>query len=268
MDRDLNPAMHETSAELVSPISKYVYCIIRVGDIRNFGNIGVDHGSLVYTIPYGELAAVVSDCSGKPYLPSRENVLTHERVNQRVMKDFTVIPMSFGTVFASDLEVRGLLQSTYQSFSDVLDRMQDKVEFGVRVTWNRDEVVAGIENSNDEIKRLKDEINNNSSSSTYFARTQLNRLVEAGLEEVHNRYIDIIHDTLKKASVASRSHPVGGNRTILNFAFLVDRKHEALFSEAIIELTRKFIDVLQIDCSGPWPPYNFVSIKPKLEKAN
>src|SRR6266850_306345 len=113
--------------------------------------------------------------------------------------------------------------------SDVLDKMRDKIEFGLKILWERDKVIANIERDNDEIRRLKDEIGRNTASSTYFARMQLGRLVEAAMEEAGNRYVNDIHEQLKEVSVASRSSKVIGDRMILNAAFLVERKDEKSF---------------------------------------
>ena len=55
---------------------------------------------------------------------------------------------------------------------------------------------------------------------------------------------------------------------ILNAAFLVDRAQEQAFDEHVKETSRKYEDVLSFKYSGPWPPYNFVNIKLKLEKAD
>jgi hypothetical protein len=175
--------------------------------------------------------------------------------------------MSFGTVFRSDNDVLALLKSTYQAFTDVLDKMQDKIEFGLKILWDRDKVVASIERENDEIRRLKDEITRNAASSTYFARMQLGRLVEAAMEEASNRYVTHVHEQLKDVSVASRSNKVIGDRMILNAAFLVDRKAEKPFDERVKEISRHYEDLLTFKYTGPWPPYNFVNIKLKLEKA-
>src|SRR4029079_6562637 len=165
---------------------KYVYCIIRSDRQRDFGSIGIGGGQRVITVAHRDLAAVVSDTPIVIYDPTRENVLAHEFVNETVMREFTVIPMSFGTVFRSEDDVSELLRSTYQAFSDVLDKMKDKIEFGLKVLWDRDKVVAAIERTNEEIGRLKEEIENNAQSSTYFARVQLGRLVESALEEAGN----------------------------------------------------------------------------------
>ena len=113
---------------------KYVYCIVRSERQRDFGAIGIGGGQRVFTVAFQDLAAVVSDTPIVIYDPTRDNVLAHEFVNETVMKEFTVIPMSFGTVFRSEDDVTELLRSTYQAFSDVLDKMQDKIEFGLKVS--------------------------------------------------------------------------------------------------------------------------------------
>jgi hypothetical protein len=246
---------------------KYVYCIIRNDRSREFGEIGIGSGARVYTVSHKDLAAVVSDTPIVIYDPTRENVLAHEFVNETVMREFTLIPMSFGTIFRSENDVKALLNSTYQAFTDVLDKMQGKIEFGLKILWDRDLVVAAIERDNDEIRRLKDEITRNAASSTYFARMQLGRLVEAAMEEASNRYVNHIHEQLKEVSVASRSSKVIGDRMILNAAFLVERKDEKAFDEKVKSISLQYEDLLTFKYTGPWPPYNFVNIKLKLEKA-
>ena len=247
---------------------KYVYCIIRSDRAREFGSIGIGGGQRVYTVGFNNLAAVVSDTPIVIYDPTRENVLAHEFVNETVMREHTVIPMSFGTVFRSEDDVSELLRSTHQAFSDVLDKMRDKIEFGLKILWEREKVIANIERDNDEIRRLKDEISRNTASSTYFARMQLGRLIESALEEMSSRYVGDIHDSLKPVAVASRSNKPIGDLMILNAAFLVDRSQESAFDEKVKEVSRKYEDLLRFKYSGPWPPYNFVNIKLKLEKAD
>lgn len=257
----------EGRAESGSVDGKYVYCIIRQERPREFGAHGIGGNQRVYTVHYRDLAAVISDTPLVLYDPTREHVLAHEFVNETVMREFTVIPMSFGTVFRSEEDVTELLRSTYQALSDVLVKMQDKIELGLKVLWEREKVIANLEQENDEIRRLKDEISRNSASSTYFARMQLGRLVEAALESVQMRYIMDIRESLKDVAVATRSNKVIGDRMILNAAFLVDRAAEKGFDEKVKEVSRKYEDVLTFRYTGPWPPYNFVNIKLKLERA-
>jgi hypothetical protein len=139
---------------------------------------------------------------------------------------------------------------------------------GRAIRDRRDKVIANIERDNDEIRRLKDEISRHTASSTYFARMQLGRLIESALEDMSTRYVGDIHDSLKPVAVASRSNKPIGDLMILNAAFLVERSQEASFDEKVKEISRKYEDILRFKYSGPWPPYNFVNIKLKLEKAD
>ena len=61
--------------------------------------------------------------------------------------------------------------------------------------------------------------------------------------------------------------PAIPNRMILNAAFLVDRRAEKQFDERVKAISRQYEDLLTFKYTGPWPPYNFVNIKLKLEKA-
>src|SRR6476620_11461646 len=140
---------------------KYVYCIVRSERQREFGTIGIGGGQRVFTVAYNNLAAVVSDTPIRIYDPTRENVLAHELVNETVMREYTVIPMSFGTIFRTREDINELLRSTYRAFDDVLDKMRDKIEFGLKVLWDREKVIDRLEEDDEEIRRLKVEITGN-----------------------------------------------------------------------------------------------------------
>ena len=264
------PVSREGSGESGgSDEGKYVYCIIRSSDEREFGPIGIgEGGNRVYTVHYRDLAAVVSDTPIVIYDPTRENVLAHELVNETVMREFTVIPMSFGTIFRTKDDIMELLKSTAGAFEDVLEKMRDKIEFGLKVLWDREKVIARLEAGDEEIRRLKQEITNNAQSSTYFARMQLGRLIESALETTANGYVMDIHDSLKPVAVASRSNKPIGDRMIMNAAYLVERSREHDFDEAVKALSRKYEELLSFKYTGPWPPYNFVNIKLRLERAD
>ncbi len=247
---------------------KYVYCIIRSQKECDFGQFGIGDGNgRVYTVHFGDLAAVVSDTPIRIYDPTRANVLAHEFVNETVMREHTVIPMSFGTLFRTEDDIVELLRSTYGAFDDVLGKISGKVEYGLKVLWDRERVVASIEQANEEIRRLRDEINRNERSSTYFARMQLGRLIESALEYEGGVYVRDIHDSLRPAAVSSRTNKPIGDRMILNAAFLVHRDEEREFDHAVREVSRRYEPLLTFRYTGPWPPYNFVNIKLKLEKA-
>jgi hypothetical protein len=247
---------------------KYVYCIIRTETPRNFGAIGIGgRGDGVHTVHFKEFAAVVSNCPLIIFDPTRENALAHEHVNEVVMKDFTVLPMSFGTVFRTENDIREFLKGTYEALVEVLDKMEGKIEFGLKVNWDKDTVIRELEQENDEIQRLKDEISANQTTSTYFSRMQLGRVVESALQAKADSFVTEIYESLRDAAIASRSNKPIGDKMIMNAAFLVEREKTRAFDEKIGEIAKKYENKLSFLYTGPWPPYNFVNIRLKLERA-
>ena len=246
---------------------KYVYCVIKSDRPLSFGTLGIGvEAAEVHTVRHRDIAAVVSSTPMVALDPTRDNVLAHQRVNETVMQDHTVLPMSFGTVFKTDDDIIELLRSAYDAFTDVLTKMQDKLEFGLKVLWDRDLIVHEIEAEDEDIRRLKGEISSQK-GSTYFARMQYGRLIDAALQSRSERYVSEIFEALRSVSVASRSNKPIGDRMIMNAAFLVSRHAEQAFDARVREIGQRY-DKLTFKFTGPWPPYNFVNIRLKLERAH
>jgi hypothetical protein len=266
------PASHALTAAARSAArgdssrAKYVYCIIRSAESRRFGPIGLgSEPTEVSSVSFREIAAVISDTPEEILDATRENVLAHERVNETVMRSFTVIPMSFGTVFKTRDDIVELLRGAYDAFQDVLEKMRDKVEFGLKVLWDRDVMVREIENDDEDIRRLKNEIAA-VPGSTYFARMQYGRQIEAALQTRSEQYVADIFAQLRDVSVAARANKPIGEKMIMNAAFLVSRDKETAFDAKVKEVGALY-DKLNFRYTGPWPPYNFVNIRLKLERA-
>jgi hypothetical protein len=245
---------------------KYVYCVIQSGQPLKLGPLGIgSEPAEVHTVHFKEIAAVVSDTPIEVFDATRENVLAHERVNETVMRTHTVIPMSFGTVFKTHNDIVELLRAAYDAFADVLSKMEGKLEYGLKVLWDRDAIIREIEGEDEDVRRLKDEISSQK-GSTYFARMQYGRLVDAALEQRSERYVSEIFEKLRPVSVASRANKPIGDKMIMNGAFLVSRKQESQFDAKVKEIGARY-ENLTFKYTGPWPPYNFVNIRLKLERA-
>ena len=136
--------------------------------------------------------------------------------------------------------------------------MQEKFEFGLKVLWDRDQIIREIEDEDEDIRRLKSEISSQK-GSTYFARMQYGRLIDAALQSRTERYVAEIFNSLRNVSVASRSNKPIGDRMIMN-------PRSCLAPDGTgVRLARQGdrhqqYDQLTFKYPGPWPPYNFVNI--------
>ncbi|HLZ30983.1 MAG TPA: GvpL/GvpF family gas vesicle protein [Chloroflexota bacterium] len=247
----------------------YVYSIIECAQPHTFGSLGIGgRGDAVYTVHYKDMAAVVSRTPLVVYDPTRENVLAHAHVNEVIIEaGFTPVPMSFGTMFKTEKDIVEFLEDTYDALRDVLIKMKDKLEFGLRVNWAREEVLAEIERDDEGIRRLKEEISKSQQASTYFARMQLGRMVEQALADKSDAYVRDIYEYLREAAIASRSNKPIGDKMIMNAAFLVERERADTFDRKVQEIAQRYDGKLTFRYTGPWPPHNFVTIRLQLERS-
>src|SRR6266404_771188 len=256
----------ETPAAAIQQEGRYVYGVIESRAPVPFGKSSI--GGVqedVYTTHYGDMAAVVSRTPVFIFDPTRENALAHEHVIESVMKTHTIIPMSFGTVFRTDDDIREVLRSIYASLKDVLKQMGGKLEFGLKVTWDRDKIIDELKRDDEEVFRFHQEITRKHLQSTYFARMQLGRMIDKALVSRSAEYVREIYDALRGVCVASRDNKPIGDKMIMNGAFLIQKDKEGEFDAAVNRVAKKFGDRLNFKYTGPWPPYNFVNIRLKLE---
>src|SRR2546426_1048266 len=163
-------------------------------------------------------------------------------------------------------DIRQVLKSIYLSLKDVLNQMAGKLEFGLKVNWDRDQIIEELQQQDEELRRFHHEIVRKQLQSTYFARMQLGRMIDKALGERSTQYVREIYEALRNVCVASRDNQPIGDKMIMNAAFLVERDRETEFDAVVNKIAKKYGKRLKFKYTGPWPPYNFVNIRLKLER--
>ncbi len=244
---------------------KYIYCIIEGREGRNFGPIGIGRrGDVVSTIGYEDLSAVISNFPMGKYVVSKENLITHEKVVEEVMKDYTVLPMRFCTVASSAEEVRGLLRKRYSELKGLLKDMDNKIELGVKAFWKDMKVIfQEIVDENKKIRPFKERIAKKSFKESYAGRISLGKMVKAALEAKKDEEGRRIINVLKRISYDFRINETRGDEMLINAAFLMDRAREKEFDNRMDELDEKYSQRIRFKYIGPTPPYNFVNLSLK-----
>jgi hypothetical protein len=243
---------------------KYLYGIIAADEARNFGPIGIGSQE-VETISYGQLSAVISSVPLGKYELSKENLLAHQRVLERVMSEYTLLPVKFYTVGANAEEIRRMVEQQYRKLLFLLRDLEGKVELGVKAAW-RDmrEVLREVAKAHTEIRRLTDKTAARPSRPTYAQRIAIGEMVEAALEARRAGEAEEILIGLRRLAVDHRLNRTIGERMLLNAAFLVDRAREPEFDGEVDRLDHRHGGQIKFTYVGPVPPYNFVNITLRL----
>lgn len=241
---------------------KYLYCIIEDAYERNFGPLGIGgRGDDVHTLCYRDLACVISSTPMTKYEISRKNLIGHEKVVEKVMEDYTVLPFRFCTIATSIEEIRNLLMKRYQEFKNLLRSMDNKVELGLKVFWkDMDSIFKEIVESNQTIKSLRNKMIRNIKSYKVDEKANLGKTVKEALDAKKAEETEEIIDALRPICTDIRNNKAIGDKMVLNSAFLVDRLREIEFDDAVDNLTRKYDERYMLKYVGPAPPFNFVEL--------
>jgi len=242
---------------------KYIYCIVNSKQERHFGPIGVGgRRDEVLTIGYEDLSMVVSNHPLTKLVVSRENMITHEKVIEEVMKEFdSVLPVRFGTIASSADEIRNLLDNRRREFQDLLKNMERKVELGVKGLWKDMSLIfKEIVEDNKDIKKIKESIQKDKNKKNIQAKMEAGKMVAQALLKKKEKESAKITDELKAAAFDYKLNKTLGDEMFMNAAFLVDKGREKEFDNIMDDLSDAHKDRVRFMYSGPFAPYNFVNI--------
>lgn len=237
-------------------VGKYIYCIIHEPNSKRVTIEGIN-GAQTYTINFKDISACVSDTKVKNYDPKREYVLTHTKVLEAIMSEYTILPMKFGTISKSIKRIKELLKQNYLNFKRNLELLKDKIEIGVKVLWESDALAKEIK----EFRKLKQEIDMADRVKAQAIQVRVGKEVKSILEQWKHNCIDEIHNSLREISVDSVKNEPVGLKMLLNSSFLVEKEKEKEFENLVYKLDDKYGDKLRFKYVVPCPPYNFVNIK-------
>ncbi|MEW6003295.1 MAG: GvpL/GvpF family gas vesicle protein [Nitrospirota bacterium] len=248
--------------------AKYIYGIIEASEEKLFNSCGFAAYEEVYTIPYQDISAVVSDSQFINYaiLPKNQvarYLLRHQQVIEKIMDSHTIIPMKLGTYAFNIREVEEILSKGYQMLKDILAKINNKIEMDVVATWSDLNSIIKEIGKGEEIKALKEKIMSKPEGISMEDQIKIGNLVKNILDKEREKLTSEIWDVLGRVSIDSRSHGLMDDRMILNTAFLIDREKKAEFERRLNELNELFNERINFRCVGPLPPYSFYTVETK-----
>jgi len=249
----------------MAEVGKYLYAIIPCQEDRTFTTVAIgSEDGVVHTVRRNGLAAVVSDSPVKQYESTRQNMVAHERVLEAVMREFTLLPVRFGTVADSTSpvqDIQKLLSSRFYEFQELLKDMDGKVELGLKAFWRNEKAIfEEIVGENTDIRRLRNSLLGKSAEATHFDRVRLGEMVKEALNRKRAKEAAKILLPLRQIAHSVRENEALGDRMVVNAAFLVDKSKEPEFDHAVANLDDQFGERVVLRYIGLAPPYNFVNI--------
>lgn len=262
----------------------YLYCITKTKpNLTNFKDIGVK----IYPIYFQGSYAIVSKVSPDEFSEDNlkknfadmkwveKRVRQHEKIIEEIMKDTTVLPFKFGTIFQSEENVEKLLREHDTEYKRIIANLEGKEEWGLKIYCDLEKFKDTLQKEDEKIKEIEGEIASVSKGKAYFLKKKKGELIKDIINGKISEYTQDSFERFKRASLSAKVNKILSKEVtekkesmVLNAAFLVNKKRVKEFNSVSQYLKTKYSDKgLIFDCTGPWPPYNFCDL-PKEEIQN
>jgi hypothetical protein len=244
----------------------YIFCGIQTNKDEEFGTIEIEGEKReTFTIRFKDAAIVAAEVPMKIYHPNKENLLMHQNSVSKVMnQNDTVIPISFGNVFQTREDVQVLLENLYPQFEKLFPEIKGKIELGLKVIGKKAWLESMVK-ENPKVEKMAEAVRGKSEAAGYYDRIQLGGVAQKLFSTLQNEVKSEVFLPLEETAEAAKTNKPIGEKMLLNASFLIDRDKEELFDRKVNEAHDQWKDKLEFNYSGPWPAYNFVNIRLKVE---
>jgi gas vesicle protein GvpL/GvpF len=249
-------------------VLSYVFCLIRSDrqpttrriseampggqDLRAI-EVGEHLWAIVQSVPEADYSetALTRGLQNLDWVGPR--AIAHERVIESFLSARALLPMPLFTLFTSDDRAAQHVQSDGIRIRRLLKRVEGKVEWGLRLTF--DEKAANAKASNRPV----------TSGTEFLARKRemlginRTRLKDAqGIADRVYKSMSRLATAAQRRTSLERAAP--GSRLLLDAAFLVSAGKSGPFRSAVRRETRDLRAAgIAVSLTGPWPPYNFIA---------
>jgi Gas vesicle synthesis protein GvpL/GvpF len=252
---------------------RYVYAVCRPPDAPLQAGLPGVAGDPPRLLAHHGLTAVVShvpeaEFAEEPLRAHLEDLdwlaataRAHEQVVDALTAVTTPLPLRLATVFRDDSGVRVMMEEREDGFRRALERLQGRVEWGVKVyalpgTGHPGDGGNGGNGGGPPGKPA--------SGRDYLRRRHHDVMARESASQFAGRFAAELHTTLSAHAEASRLHPpqraalsrVPGEN-VLNAAYLVPRTRSGEFVE-IVENARTAEPGTRVELTGPWAAYSFL----------
>jgi hypothetical protein len=249
--------------------ASYVYAIVPSDDAVIFDTEGVaGFGDAIYTLPYGELAAVVGSSPVTDYRGlSRDQIapalVTHQRVIEAVMTDYAVLPARFGTVLPDEEWVHRLLRQGHDRFHQAFDELAGRVQMEVVALWNLADLFGEIAQE-EPIQQTKARMATCDGEQAQTFAIAVGQMVQASLHRKRAALQEHIVGSLTEITPRLVKNGCMDDSMVANVALLVGEAERCALEERLDALDNALESKLTFRCVGPLPPYSFAMLEAQI----
>jgi hypothetical protein len=219
----------------------YAYCLCADLDTVDNSASGVS-GAAVRVLKIEDMSVLVSDCESLGV--TQENMLAHAAVVRSVFTRTTPVPFRFG-ILATEQQLRSFITTNKRALANKLAHLRGCVEMDLKTTW---------QSSNSSPTKT----NPAAGPGTAFLMEKRREIVG---DERATELSDLLRRELGSFIKDQKIGLAPPEKTAPAKVFhLVERSKIEEYRARLQEMQEKRPE-LQLEVSGPWPPYSFANIE-------
>lgn len=279
---------------MVSKVGLYAYGLVGKSP-KQLNILGIDKKNKVYPLEGRDICVMVSKIDTDKFQDEIKKLLSkltnppaggpneteeilrgHEDVVDTLMKLTTVVPFKFGTILKDEEAASKMLREYEEKFKKLLSKFTGREEWGLKVYVDNQEFKNRLVKDKPRLRKLEKKRDTNRYPSGY-RKGELSKgaayLLGRKMEEESKNDVTatltnasgvIFQEAGKDAYEAKLNKTLPQKLTgkskemILNTAYLIEKEKVAHFCKQVKKLIEKYGSMgIEIELSGPWPPYSF-----------
>jgi len=244
-------------SEMSGGLGQFFYAVILPEEKPLPDLMGLDDGK-VHMISHRDVAAAVSDYPVTTIKPLRKNLSPYHRVTRILADACTTIPARFGQIAHSREETLWVLRHHYPRIRQELERLRHKVEMGVRVFWQVDNLFEYLIQQDRTLKALRDRLLHRSSPVTRQEQIEFGGHLRDKLQETRERVSQKAMAYLREVAAEVKVDEPTEEKMALNGLFLVRKEQQEEFVGKVERVAGLMGEEYGLKVDGPWVPFNFV----------
>jgi len=186
----------------------------------------------------------------------------HQAVMSALMRGGTVIPLRAFTLFANETSLRSHLLAEEKEFSTILDRLDGKQEWTLRIEFDPQQWSDALVRRVDSLRKIVEEMEQAPSGKAYLLRKKLDEEKKRASRDAEQQVVTEVENAVMQKlacdTVAESRLQRGGGFPQINV--LLNRDEESRLQDLRDELSRRYeADGVTLALTGPWPPYTFAT---------
>jgi hypothetical protein len=187
----------------------------------------------------------------------------HQAVVAALMRETAIVPLRAFSLFSSEDAVRKYLAANAAVFVRVLDRLDGKQEWTLRIEFEPERWSESLTKRIDSLRSLTDDIDKAPPGKAFLLRKKLEEAKKAASKDAEQQIVTEIEsailDALRCETIAESRQERSGAFPQINV--LINRDEESRLQEVQMKLNDRYAsEGVTIALTGPWPPYSFAAM--------